>query len=498
MRSGGRRAVRAGFEALGPAVLWVCAWRAATASLTHDEALTWLGFLHGPFGALFDSYSANHHVLHTALAWLSVRAFGASELAYRLPALLGALLVVTAGRRLVLRWFGGGWLGLLVLALVLLDPLLLDMLCVARGYGLGLGCLLWALADLAADTPRPARASAWLGLAAAANLVYAPLGLALAGSAWLASVRAPSGDGPAPVDAARAGRSASGLTAPGLALRLLAPGLLVGGALLAGPLLHLDPQAFIVGADSPLEAARSLLRLSFEHHELRVPFDTTAGWYRTLVGPVAAGIAGLLLGLGAWRWSRRTSAPGTRLVDGTLLLGVLGFSLAGWLALGRWPTDRMAIAVIPLSAFALGFWVRDAQALAVRALAGGLAGLVLTLFLLQFQWQRQGLWWLDAGTRQFVGIISARQETIPLAKVKVVLSHGYYEPAFLAYRDMRGLPWLELEVADEPPPSLPCDYLVVAPGAWGRLLAGDLGRVNVIAIDPISGTLLVVPKHRAR
>src|SRR5262249_59822866 len=122
---------------------------------------------------VFEAWQANDHLLHTALAWLSVRAFGNSELALRLPALLGAALCLLALRRLARRVCGDGPLHLLALVLVAANPLVLDLLVAARGYGMALALLLWgaivlldAMDAAAAGAARPAawwRASLLLG-----------------------------------------------------------------------------------------------------------------------------------------------------------------------------------------------------------------------------------------------------------------------------------------------------------------------------------------------
>ena len=47
-------------------------YRAATQSITVDEAFVYLEFLDRPWQALFEKYDAAHHVLHTCLSWLIV------------------------------------------------------------------------------------------------------------------------------------------------------------------------------------------------------------------------------------------------------------------------------------------------------------------------------------------------------------------------------------------------------------------------------------------
>ncbi|SRR6266851_9145065 len=57
--------------------LWaLCAYRAITQSIVHDEALTYQLYLAGPAARIFDSFDANHHFLNTLLMKLSVSLFG--------------------------------------------------------------------------------------------------------------------------------------------------------------------------------------------------------------------------------------------------------------------------------------------------------------------------------------------------------------------------------------------------------------------------------------
>ena len=67
-------------------------YRAATQSVTIDEAFTYNAFLAGPVDDLFTKYDANHHILNSLLAKLSISLLGLSELTLRLPSLLGGLL----------------------------------------------------------------------------------------------------------------------------------------------------------------------------------------------------------------------------------------------------------------------------------------------------------------------------------------------------------------------------------------------------------------------
>lgn len=138
------------------ALLWlVCLYRAITQSIVHDEALTYQIYLAGPAARIFDLFSANHHFLNTLLMKLSVSTFGLSEWSMRLPALAGAALYFAAVYRISTREFRSALASWLAAGLLTLNPFTLDFMVAARGYGMGLALLLWALAVLLSESQSP-------------------------------------------------------------------------------------------------------------------------------------------------------------------------------------------------------------------------------------------------------------------------------------------------------------------------------------------------------
>ena len=122
----------------------------------------------------------NNHMLFTLLAKLSVASFGLSEFTLRLPTLLG-FAVFLGGIKLVLQRLVPGWVQVIGIAAIGLNPYLVDYFSIARGYGLALGLMTLGLACLIAamcDTPGAvglgkARAALFLfALAALANLAF--------------------------------------------------------------------------------------------------------------------------------------------------------------------------------------------------------------------------------------------------------------------------------------------------------------------------------------
>jgi hypothetical protein len=464
--------VRAG-GALLLGLFALCVYRAATQAVSHDEALTWLLYLDQPFSRMFGAWQPNDHLLHTALAWLSMHAFGSSELALRLPALLGAALCLLALRRLARRACGDGPLHLLALVLLAANPLVLDLLVAARGYGLALALLLWGAIVLldgldagAAGAPRSGawwRASLLLGLCVTANLAFAPAALGLLGAAWLA--------GPL-----RVGR---------LAALLLA------------------------GVDRLSLMLDSLLQLSLAHHPAAWLPHEHGALLRGGLLPAGRALAVLLLLLllaRCPRWLRRGGPVDAderllALLGGALLLSLLGLVVLHHVFGLLYPADRTALYLLPLALLpALVLAQRGLSGRWRPAAQGALAVLVAwgALQLAELQADRFALWALDAGARRTFETMEARQQRLPHRDVQLRVAHRFLAPAMRFYRETRGASWLapvpnEWDVRD-----LDLDYLLVPSGDWGDVLAGDPERFNVLYEDPVSAVRLAVPKHRAR
>jgi hypothetical protein len=487
--------VRAG-GALLLGLFALCVYRAATQAVSHDEALTWLLYLDHPFSTMFASWRANDHVLHTALAWLSVHAFGSTELALRLPALLGAALCLLALRRLARRACGDGPLHLLALVLLAANPLVLDLLVAARGYGLALALLLWgaimlleALDAGAAGSPRPGawwRASLLLGLCVTANLAFAPAALGLLGAAWLAGPRG-------------VGRLAA----------LLLPGAALAAAVLVPPMLGVTREAFIVGVDRLSLTADTLLQPSLSHHPAAWLPDEHGALLRAGLLPAGRALAVLLLLLllaRCPRWLRRggtvdADERALALLGGALLLSLLGLVLAHHVVGLLYPADRTGLYLLPLA-------LLPALVLAQRGLSGrwrpvaqgALALLVAwgVLQLAELQADRFALWSLDAGARRTFETMEARQQRLPHRDVQLRVAYRVLAPAMQFYRETRGASWLAPVPTEWDVRDLDLDYLLVPSGNWGDVLAGDPERFNLLYEDPMTAVRLAVPKHRGR
>ena len=124
------------------ALLAVNVYRACTQSIVHDEAYTYHVYLDAPVSTLFELYDANHHILYTFLAKLCVVVFGPTEWSLRLPSLAAGALYFFTVYRLSLLLFPETASFLLSVLLLSLNPLVLDFLVAARGYGMALALAL--------------------------------------------------------------------------------------------------------------------------------------------------------------------------------------------------------------------------------------------------------------------------------------------------------------------------------------------------------------------
>jgi hypothetical protein len=118
--------------------------RAALLSFTHDESFTYIHYVTAPLKEVFFPavISGNNHLLNTLLMKLSMQFFPPTELALRLPNLLGFALYLVFAYLLA---FGKDQkpthplVRFSAFLLFTLNPYLLDFFSLARGYGLSLG-----------------------------------------------------------------------------------------------------------------------------------------------------------------------------------------------------------------------------------------------------------------------------------------------------------------------------------------------------------------------
>ncbi len=466
-------------------------YRAATQSITADEAFTYSHFAGGDEPVKL--YDANHHVLFTWLARASVAAFGLSEFTLRLPAVLAGLFYLASVFLLSRRLSSSPGLFLLSAASLSLNPFVLDFLSAARGYGPALALFFWAFYLLAGDLETgseaaPARtrlAALCLALAAAANLNFAVPAAALAAVFSLAAAWH------RPPFRPRLLR---------LAGRFLTLGLLPAAAILAWPLRTASRSSFYVGVETLRQTMQGAIFYSFCHAAPQAPsalqnllWDVSHWFVPTALGLGAAWCAGLIAGA-ARRGGRRLKGPEILLLlAGGTSLGALALLVLAKHSLGlKYPVDRTALYWIPLfTLVCLGL----IGATRGRGLLPGLLGLAPALFLaaaclqyaLQFNLRYYAQWRYDAGTKQIVNLIRARQARRPKPRVRVRAT-WLFEPSLNFYRQRYRPAWLERVTREGPEGD--ADYYVLV-GEDLRLVEGR--GLRVLYRDPLSGAVLASP-----
>jgi len=174
--------------------------RAALMSITHDEALTYVWHIKGSVTDIV-SFSTpglpdNNHMLFTLLAKASTTTFGPGELALRLPSVI-AYAGFLAALYLTLRLFVQGVVLWLFFLFVALNPYVVDMFSIARGYGLGMALataglylVLSATEDKESSAWKLVLAGALFALAALAHFAMLLLFIAFLGLRVLAAAAA--------------------------------------------------------------------------------------------------------------------------------------------------------------------------------------------------------------------------------------------------------------------------------------------------------------------
>jgi hypothetical protein len=152
----------------------IFAWsvfRAATESVTPGEAWNYDRFIGPHWNESLAQFDTNNHILNTILVRISTARIHLTEFSLRMPSLLFGALYLWAAYRISRRWFGSGRMFLAVLGILVLNPLILDAMSEARGYGMALACWMWAL-ELVASGGSMAMAGVLLGLSASGSLAF--------------------------------------------------------------------------------------------------------------------------------------------------------------------------------------------------------------------------------------------------------------------------------------------------------------------------------------
>jgi 4-amino-4-deoxy-L-arabinose transferase-like glycosyltransferase len=466
------------------AVFCVNVYRAVTQSITTDEAFTYDRFVSKPSAGLVERFDANNHVLNSLLSKASVGLFGLKEWTLRLPSILGGALYLFAAYRICFLLFGGGAWSFLATALLTTNPLLLDHLSAARGYGLALAFLLLAAYELVrAAEAKPLRslyaAGIYCGLSIAANMtsLFPVTALTLAFIAVTAA----------------GGR----LQVKQLWDQFIVPVSLVSFFFLALPLSNLEPGKFYFGAQHLVDSIRNLAQLSFEYDPIRTDWIPVIGYALHYVSGLALPFLSILLCgsivygmIGLARVHReRPSETGPDLTGCffalTFSTAVMLIVAAHWLLATPYPLMRTALYFVPLvvlAVFSMAYRYREIRPVAYSVAAVGVVCLMAFLFQVNVSYYAE--WRFDAGTKRIVKFIRAHTDP---GKRLVVRTSWVLEPSLNFYRLRYRLNW---QPVDRSGLEKPGDIVIVTQENQASI--AHLG-LQVIYKDAVSGTVVALP-----
>lgn len=500
-------------------VFVVTVFRAYSQPIAHDEALTYEWFLDGGvYNVLL--FNAANHVLFTILAKPFVKLFGPTELSLRAPSLIGAAGYLTFAYLLSRKLFGEGMLFLVSIALLCLNPQIMDFMAAARGYSLGLAFLLAAMYVLARSLNRgifDPYDPGWRR-----DCVVASMLLALSVAAILTNLFVAAGLALS-FFAAATGRSLPDLRhLGGRTFRLFAryfilPGVLTGLFILWPFLIQARPYQFFAGFHRASEALRDLFNSSFLYKWTADVYSGSLGAVPSPAGSWQLRLSDLgvyvifplvfffvLLGLILVSRSptklRERETADCRLFGIAAIACVLFVFLSHVLLGVNYPVSRTCLYFIPLFTLSCLLIARELSFRFPRCHMK-LAGIIVAAAVifdyglsLNTKYFRYNAY--DVISRQLFFCISDDARARGLTGVRVG-GTWWYEPEINFYRRRYGAKWMEpYDVNDrsyfwKSPDSMPpaqYDYFVFTPASDPGLTGP---RVKTIFHDQVTGVTIV-------
>jgi len=402
-------------------ILWTLAafafaWailRAAVQSITIDEAVTYNVFV---FNRRFFWYAANNHILNSALMYGFTKAFGVSQFTARLPALLGAALYIAAAYRLCRLLGPSVFVPVTVFVCLVFNPFIFDHLVAARGYGLALAFLMWAIVYFAEASLAGrylvfacAVSSACAGMSVSANFSFAFVAAVTMSSILVRALRKRPNEW---------FRLASACLLPAAAVIAIVSGY---------ALRHWEPGQLIYGAHGLRETFGTVLEASL--------FQNRFGFLKPLVFPLVM-VTGVLWLASALRTGAEPNiaslgGAASAIFAVTLAVHWLSFRLFGLLL----PKDRTAIYFFPLFMIAAGALASVPPSLNLaRYLRGAFLGslaLMGVYFLLCLRLTYFKEWFWDADVQKTYAVLSCLNRDHHVRQVATTWS---YEAALNFYQ----------------------------------------------------------------
>ncbi|HEY1754656.1 MAG TPA: glycosyltransferase family 39 protein [Bryobacteraceae bacterium] len=468
-------------------------YRAATQSITIDEANTYLAFVQPPLLQILTTYDANHHVLHSLLCKATTSLFGVSEFTLRLPSLAGGLLYCFCAFQICRLLLGDRWTSLLCLSVLILNPLTLDFSSLARGYSLGLGFLfLGVLGLLRQLRANSAKFSRWklalcgvsLGLSISSVLTFVfPVAASVCVFAIPALRHAHDIYKQRIADVAALGGSA----------------VVVAFIVNLGPLSQAAPGSFVIGFGSLFETLKNSLFPFLQNHPSEFVF------FRWRIYPLiwlypASRIAVFLILimaavlLGAQAVKRTRFLRSETCFLSALLIATIALLVAAHRCFGiPYPVARTAIYAGPLLVLAIAAMLRDlstgSKLRFVWVPFGALEVLLFAQFIAQLDVTYYGHWPFDAGTRPIARFLATQPAT---PRPTRIIATWTLRSCLNFYREMYRLTeWAPVESPNGDTTLVSGDY-VVFDGASAASMPHE--RFTSIFVDQLTGA--VVATHR--
>jgi hypothetical protein len=504
-------------------------YRAATQAISHDEAVMFEWFQSGPWSQLFGTEFGNHHPLTVLFSRISIGIFGLSEFSQRLPSVLGAALYFYSVFR-ICGFLGEGALFLLGVAFLSLNPFLLDYLCLARGYSLGLAFFLYGLYQIvlylsAPGAPNPNRllnkAGMAVGLSIGCNVIMIfPAGaLTLAFFALLITETmlakpAPEEGGAAAAERRkkkkerrRKARGDAAMDGPRSAwqamIHMAAPAFVVAGIGATLPRKLVQLEEGYLGPPSLFAILEGIVRPSLQHSArgqlglaALVPLDLLVRTVTYILAPVVllAVVMWTIAMVHAWvcGLSFDTLAEADRIL--LLLGGTMPAALAMIVASRYWfaqpfPEMRTVLYWIPLFSLASLALVKKLLAGSRMQQLGAAPAIVLLVlcvvqFATQFNTRYFAEWAYCAATKDMMEIIRAQHAAKPNARVRVGASWEL-EPGINFYRAMWQLAWMDPVYRESPDADY--DYYLLLRGDQSLI---ERRRLKLLLKDELSQSSL--------
>jgi uncharacterized membrane protein len=467
-------------------------------SITHDEALTYLWHVRGAWLdiVLFRTPGLpdNNHLLFTLLAKLCTLAFGGSEFALRLPS-LASFAAYLVSVWLILRRFAGEIVAVFATILAAGNPYIVDMMSVARGYGLGIALsvigLYFSVRSL--DVEAPAHRPSWdngiaataFALAALTNLSFLLLYVANALMSLVLAWLSQSSD---PLSRLRAVFRHALPMLPSLALL---------GVLII-PIRAFQRQGLLQTESAPSFFEGTVKTLVSGSLRLGAPDS----WVVDVSGLAACVL--MIFAFGLSIYGMRNHAPrairllkckalffmsGLVLVVSVLSIlqhHLLGVSyLSGRRAVFFIPAFFVVSVLLLVNADLLGALAQ--RLLAWSAAAAGVALLVLSLSAMNLDYIRD--WRYDSYSKEAMMRLQDEVRERGLADGSKSMGIDWvFEPSLNYYRERLKMNWLA--PLDRSGPAGRHDFYYVFKSEWPNL-ARQVGAFHVIGEDDGAGTILV-------